>query len=290
MKKTSLALWLMLIPVLACAQSSVKESLKMKSTILGKEVKFSLYFPDGYETSNRRYPVLYLLHGASDNETGWVQFGEVQHLADRSIRSGEASPMLIVMPDAELTWYINNHDKSVRYEDFLIQELIPYIDANFRTRTQKQYRALAGLSMGGYGTLNLALKYPQLFSAAVPMSAAVLLDEEVSQMPDDRWNAIFGAPFGKDLKGKDRLTAHYEQNSPLALIKKGDPEKMKQVRLYIDCGDKDFLIKGNMALHAALIDQKIPHEFRVRGGVHDWTYWRTALPEALKFVTESFHR
>ncbi len=281
---------LLMITSSAFAQGLLKESLKVKSAALGKEVEYSIYLPADYDKSNRSYPVLYLLHGYSDDETGWTQFGEVQHIADKQMKSESVSPMIIVMPDAGVSWYINSADGKTKYEDFFIKEFIPYIDANYHTRAKKEFRAVAGLSMGGYGTLIMATKHPDLFAAAAPLSAGVFIDSEMTDMPDERWNNVFGPPFGNDLKGKDRLNDHYNQNSILKIIESANGDDLKKVRFYIDCGDDDFLIKGNMALHSALIDKKIPHEFRVRDGAHTWTYWRTALPEVLKFVSESFHR
>jgi enterochelin esterase-like enzyme len=274
----------------AFAQGVLKESLKIKSAILGKDVEYNIYLPADYDKSNRSYPVLYLLHGYTDDETGWTQFGEVQAIADKQIQSGDATAMIIVMPDAGVSWYINSSDGKTKFEDFFTKELIPYIDGNYHTRAKKEFRAVAGLSMGGYGTLIMATKHSDLFAAAAPLSAAVFLDDEIVNTPDDRWNTVFGILFGKDLKGKDRLTDHYFKNSPLKIVETSNADELKKVRFYIDCGDDGFLIKGNMALHSALIDKKVPHEFRVRDGGHTWTYWRTALPEVLKFVSESFHR
>ncbi|WP_221408775.1 alpha/beta hydrolase [Chryseolinea serpens] len=270
-------------------QGLVKESLKVKSAALGKDVEYNIYLPADYDKSNRQYPVLYLLHGYGDDETGWTQFGEAQIIADKL--QGEVAPMIIVMPDAGVSWYINSYDGKVKYEDFFIKEFIPYIDANYRTRPTKQYRAVAGLSMGGYGTLIMATKHPELFSSAAPLSSGVFTDEEIINGDPNMWNNVMGNLYGKkDLTGKDRLTEHYNKNSILKIIETANADELKKVRFYIDCGDKDFLIKGNMALHAALIDKKIPHEFRVREGVHNWTYWRTALPEVLKFISVSFHQ
>ena len=270
-------------------QGLVKESLKVKSAALGKDVEYNIYLPADYDKSNRQYPVLYLLHGYGDDETGWTQFGEAQMIADKL--QGEVAPMIIVMPDAGVSWYINSYDGKVKYEDFFIKEFIPYVDANYRTRPTKQYRAVAGLSMGGYGTLIMATKHPELFSSAAPLSSGVFTDEEIINGDAHMWNDVMGNLYGKkDLTGKDRLTDHYNKNSILKIIETANADELKKVRFYIDCGDKDFLIKGNMALHAALIDKKIPHEFRVREGVHNWTYWRTALPEVLKFISVSFHQ
>jgi enterochelin esterase-like enzyme len=277
---------------LAFSQSGhLKESLKVKSNTLGKDVEYSIYLPADYETSNRKYPVLYLLHGYSDDETGWTQFGEVDIIGGKLMQQGEVAPMIIVMPDGGVTWYANSHDGKTNYEDFFIKEFIPYIDATYRTRPTKQYRGIAGLSMGGYGTLLMATKHPELFSVAAPLSAGVLQDDEIVNGTDNMWKVVLGDIFGKkELIGKNRLTDYYYKNSILKIVETGNAEQLKTVRYYIDCGDEDFLIKGNMSLHAALIDKKIPHEFRVRDGVHNWTYWRTALPEVLKFVSESFHQ
>lgn len=290
MKKILTSL-LLLISVLGMAQQGIlKESLSLKSPILGKDVKYNIYLPADYEKTNRSYPILYLLHGFGDDETGWVQFGEANIIADKLTQSGEVAPMIIVMPDAGISGYVNSVDGKVKYEDFFIKEFIPFIETNYRVRTQKRYRAVAGLSMGGYGTFIMSTKHPELFAAAAPLSAGIRTDEEVLAIPEDQWNGSYGLRYGKDLKGKDRLNEHYYQNSILKIIETGNADELKKVRYYIDCGDDDFLIKGNMALHALMIDKKIPHEFRVRDGGHTWTYWRTALPEVLKFVSDSFHQ
>lgn len=286
-----LPLIILLISVFqAVSQGILKESLSVKSQVLGKDVEYSVYLPPDYESSSRRYPVLYLLHGYSDDETGWTQFGEVKAIADRQISKDEMTSMIIVMPDAGISWYINSYDGKVLFEDFFVKELIPFVDSNYRTRTDRQYRAVAGLSMGGHGTLILSMKHPDLFSAAAPLSAAVWTDAEITGMPDENWSRGIGLVYGKDLKGKDRLGSHYQKNSGIGLVGLLNADELKKIRYYIDCGDKDFLIKGNMALHSAMIDKKIPHEFRVREGVHDWTYWRTALPEVFRFISTGFHR
>lgn len=287
----TLPILLLFISTLVLAQpSQIKESLTLESKILKKKVEYTIYLPAGYQENTRKYPVLYLLHGYTDDETGWSQFGEVQHITDKATADGTATPMIIAMPDTGVDWYINSYDGKTLYEDFFIKEFIPFIEATYRARGEKRYRAVAGLSMGGHGTLIYALKHPDLFAAACPLSAAVWTKEEVVNTPKERYEPMFGFIYGPNLEGEARMTAHMRQNSGVFLVEDGDAEKLKQVRYYIDCGDKDFLIKGNMALHAAMIDKGIPHEFRVREGVHNWPYWRSALPEVLKFVSESFHQ
>src|SRR5690349_10419807 len=272
------------------AQSGlIKESLKVKSTILGKEVEYSVYLPPDYDKTTRRYPVLYLLHGFGDDETGWTQFGEVKAIADQQLQKGLMTEMIIVTPDAGTSWYINSFDGKVKYEDFFINEFIPHIDATYRTRAAKRFRGLAGLSMGGHGALIMAMKHPELFSTAAPLSTAIYTKEETLTLPEAGWNRYFEYCFGTKI-GADRINDHYNQNWILSIVENGNAEELKKVKYFIDCGDKDSFIKGNMALHALMIDKKIPHEFRVREGIHNWDYWRTSLPEVLKFVSASFHQ
>ena len=290
MKRILYVLFLLVTSATFAQQGIVKESLTIKSALMGKDIKYNIYLPADYATSNRSYPILYLLHGFGDDETGWVQFGKAHVITDKLANSGEIAPMIIAMPDGGVSGYVNSYDGKVPYEDFFIKEFIPYIEKNYRVRAQKRYRAIAGLSMGGYGTLVMSTKHPELFAASAPLSAGVRTDEEVIAMPDAQWATSYAQRYGKDLVGNARLNEHYNKNSILKIIETANPEDIKKVRYYIDCGDDDFLIKGNMALHALMIDKKIPHEFRVRQGGHTWSYWRTALPEVLKFVSESFHQ
>jgi S-formylglutathione hydrolase FrmB len=144
--------------------------------------------------------------------------------------------------------------------------------------------------MGGWGTLVYAFSHPELFAAAAAFSAAVWTDDEILAMKQDAWDKVVGPVFGPGLSGKDRLTPHFRRYSPLELAGTLPEESLKKVRLYIDCGDKDFLIRGNCALHLLLADRKIPHEFRVRDGSHAWSYWRSGIVDGLAFIGESFHR
>jgi enterochelin esterase-like enzyme len=290
MKKFTMIAFLLISLQSVAQQGLIKESLKVKSALLGKEMEYSIYLPSDYEKTNRSYPVLYLLHGYSDDETGWTQFGEAQYIADKAINSGEAPAMIIVMPDAGVTFYMNSSDGKAKYEDFFVQEFMPHIESTYRIRAKKEFRAVAGLSMGGFGTMLLATKHPDLFAAAAPLSGAFWTDEEISAMPAERWDGLFTNLFGKAAPGKDRLSEHWYKNSIFKIIETTPVEKLKTIKYYIDCGDDDFLIKGNMHLHAAMTDKGIPHEFRVRDGGHTWLYWRTALPEVMKFVGQSFHR
>jgi enterochelin esterase-like enzyme len=268
----------------------VKEGLKIQSKILNKEVRYTIYLPFDYESSSRYYPVVYLLHGITDNDMGWLQFGEVNMIADEAIANREIPPMILAMPDGGLTRFINNYNNSVRYEDFFIEEFIPYIEKNYRIRPEKRYRGIAGLSMGGYGSLICLLKHPDMFAGCAAFSAAVYTEEEIIAMNDEEWYSKDGIPYNRELKGRDRITPHFISYSPLEIVKTVDKEKIKSVNIYLDCGDDDFLYKGNSMLHIILRDLNIPHEYRVRNGGHQWSYWRSGLVDGLKFISTSFHQ
>ena len=271
-------------------QGQALEGLHFTSAILGREVRYAVYLPPDYQASTRRYPVVYLLHGLTGSEPDWIQFGEINLTADRAIAGRDIPPMIIVMPDGGNLFYINDYQNKVRYEDMFVQEFIPHIDGTFRTRPAREFRGIGGLSMGGWGTLMLAMRHPDLFSACAAFSSAVWTDEDFAAMDQAAHDRIIAPLLGPNLKGKDRFTPLYRKYNPLDLAKTLPEETLKRIRIYIDCGDDDFLIKGNAALHIALAERKIPHEFRVRDGGHTWTYWRTGIVDGLRFIGESFHR
>lgn len=286
MKKTVIGLMFWLVAVAAVyAQSKVLESKKFASKILNREVAYSIYLPDDYGVSERMYPVLYLLHGWSDNETSWLQMGNVKTIADGAIASGRAREMIIVMPDAGETWYIDSYDGKEMYEKMFFEELIPYIERTYRARPDRRYRAIAGLSMGGYGSFLYSLHHPDYFTACAPLSAAVYTDE---MMEKSKGN-VRGKLFDK-LYGPGNLTEHWYKNSVLHLLENLPDAQRPDIHYYIDCGDEDTLLHGNNLIHELMQKKGIRHEFRVRDGGHTWTYWRTALPEVMQFVSVRFNR
>jgi len=265
----------------------VKESLSVKSVILGHDIKYSVYLPYDYFTSSRSYPVLYLLHGYSDNETSWIQFGEVNAIADKLIAAQLSAPMVIVMPDAGLTWYINNFDGSVRYEDAFFKEFIPAIEKTYRIRTNKQFRTIGGLSMGGYGALLYTFKHPEMFAASMPFSADIRDDSQMLKLlriGESNSNQCYGM-----LKG-DTLPPTWRVNDVLSLAEKLPLDQLNSVKFYIDCADKDNLLFGNFLLHFIFKARGVAHEFRVRGGDHSWSYWRQSIDDGLRFLSPVVHR
>jgi len=286
MKKQNLLITALLLPVFLFGQSGkVFDNLTMTSKILKGERKYAIYLPPDYETSQRSYPVLYLLHGGGDDQTGWVQFGEVLHIADEAINEGTATPMVIVMPDANTgrRGYFNDIKGEWRYEDFFFEEFLPFIEKTYRIKGEKQYRAVSGLSMGGEGTFIYALHHPELFSSACPLSAGTGPSsmEDVKAYLERR-----GIKEGTEAE----IEAFYKRQSVLYLIENIPDDQKKAVRWYIDCGDDDFLYEGNSLAHIAMRKKEIPHEFRTRDGGHTWTYWRASLPSVLSFISDAFHQ
>ena len=262
----------------------VYENLTLPSKVLNSERKYAVYLPPDYESSGRNYPVLYLLHGGGDDQTGWVQFGEVLHITDKAIREGTATPMIIIMPDANTgtRGYSNNARGTWKYEDFFFTELMPHVEKKYRIKAEKRYRAISGLSMGGDGTFTYALHHPELFSSACPLSAGtgpLTLDETRTRLK--RTDSTLT---------EEMIAGFYQRQSVPELVKNFPDSIKRSVRWYIDCGDDDFLYEGNSLVHIAMRKREIPHEFRIRNGAHNWTYWRESLPEVLYFVSQGFHQ
>ncbi len=264
----------------------VSDNLSMHSKLLNMDRKYAIYLPPDYETSQRTYPVLYLLHGMGDDQTGWVQFGEVLTIADKAIISGAATSMIIVMPDANTgeCGYVNDIKGEWLYEDFFFQEFIPFIEKTYPIKADKIYRAIAGLSMGGEGTFIYALHHPELFSAACPLSAPTGT-RNIEEF-ENYWLLQ-----GVEAVTNAELKSYFKRYSVLDLIENMPEDQIKAVSWYIDCGDDDIdKYEYNSLVHMAMCKKDIPHEFRIRDGGHNWTYWRASLPEVLEFVSVSFHQ
>jgi enterochelin esterase-like enzyme len=276
----------------ACAQEKARiaEGLSMNSKILSQEVKYSIILPEDYYTSRKNYPVVYLLHGLGDNESSWLEYGQVSQAVDGVVKKGEIIPMIYVMPEGYRNYYVNDYAGKFLYEDMFIKELVPFIDKQYRTVSDKNHRATMGYSMGGFGALVLPLRNPNVFTVSVPLSISVRSDaqymtEDASGW-DDQWGRLFGAV---GMTGKDRLTDYYKQHSPFHIFAQQDLSKLKDLKLFIDNGDdEETLCRSNEELHMLLRDRNFPHEFRVRDGGHEFQYWRDALPNGLHFISDAF--
>ena len=260
----------------------VFDQLTLDSKILNGERKYAIYLPPDYQSSKRDYPILYLLHGAGDDHTGWVQYGEVLQIADKEINVGNSTSMIIVMPDAQTgkKGYFNSFSEKWNYENYFFNEFIPFIEEKYRVKSEKKYRAIAGLSMGGGGSFVYALHHPEMFASACPLSAYL------GELDFDSFYASF-LKNQKDVN-QQRLLDYFKNHNVISLITTGDIQKINSVRWYIDCGDDDYLFEGNSLVHLNMRKRNIKHEYRVRDGKHNWTYWRASLSDVLIFVSKGF--
>lgn len=280
----------LLFPFGSTAQGKVLEGLTLESKIMKEKVAFSIYLPPGYENGTREYPVVYLLHGYTDEEIAWVQYGRMDELVDKAIEKGDLPPMIIVMPDGGVTWYVNDYKGKKPWQDMFIKEMVPYIESNYRARDKKENRAVAGLSMGGYGALHIGMRNHELFCSVGAISSGSWRDQSLMNFDQKQYDKTYGFLFGEDLKGNDRITDTWKSFSPFHLIRDIPLEKLKTVKYYLTCGDDDFLAADNSQLHIDMLDVGLPHEYRVKDGNHNWSYFSGALIETLSFVSKSFTR
>ncbi|MBQ9185994.1 MAG: esterase family protein [Bacteroidales bacterium] len=283
MKRLTITIILCLTAIAAMAQSRIITDT-LSSKILGKDVPYNVYLPAGYDKSDAQYPVVYLLHGLYGTHTDWPNTGRMKLVADPLIASGEAVPMVIIMPCAghEDVHNVQNgyfNMPGCNYEDFFFQELLPTVEKKYRCIGDKEHRAIMGLSMGGGGSTVYCQRHPEMFSSCYAMSAWLDVVEE-----DKRRN----------LEETDKLyivAKSVMDHSALEFISKADDatiEKLKTVKWFFDCGDDDYLLSLSVNLHFMMTKKGIRNELRVRDGGHTWEYWHTALYNSLPFASRNF--
>jgi len=250
----------------------------IKSEVLNVTRMYSVYLPESYSTqTEKKYPVLYLLHGLNDNNNGWLKYGHLQDVADQITDAGKACEMIIIMPDAGRLkdGYFNT--EGWPYETFFFKEFIPFIEKKYRITADKQHRAIAGYSMGGGGATAYALKHPDMFSSVYAMSALMSLPvQDRVPVMDPKM-----AELGESVLANNCIAfVTYTDESTL--------EKLRTIRWFVDCGDDDFLLEVNFSFYKEMRKAKIPCQLRVRDGNHNWEYWQSALYMALPFVSDGF--
>ena len=285
LKKTILAIALVIMAILpANAGKVVTDSIQSK--VLGTEVKYNVYLPDGYDKApDAHYPVVYLLHGLYGTYKDWADGGNMAQVADELIRADACDKMVIIMPNAGnvdvrnvQNGYFNVEDWN--YEDFFFTELLPVAEQKYRCGGCKTQRAIMGLSMGGGGSTVYCQRHPDMFSSCYAMSA--WLDNEKNQVG------------GGEGPVKDKLVIVCEsvkEHSAVRFIENADEktlEQLRTVRWFIDCGDDDFLFDVNVRFYQAMRDRKVKAELRVRDGVHNWEYWHACFRNALPFASRGF--
>lgn len=253
------------------------------SPALGRDVKFTVYLPDAYKDASGLFPVVYLLHGAGGDENEWRVKGGATETLDGLIKRGLMRPSVVVMPTAgPASWWADG--AAERAGTAIMDDLLPYVERRYRVGTQRRDRAIGGLSMGGYGALNLALRNPGRFCAAAIISPAIYdpLPPETSaarRTPQFVRNGQFDEDTWRRLNYSSQLEAYKAQ--PL------------RVPMWIVSGDHDYLGIAPMSanLYWRLLQiQPRQAELRVVDGDHEWLTFREALPQALEYVDRNCSR
>lgn len=251
---------------------------RLESKLMAREMPYRVVLPPGYKTGgSERFSVIYLLHGLTGHFNNWTDKTSL-NLYAQNYKS------IIVTPEGGDGWYTDSVSKpNERYESYVIQELIPEIDKKFRTLTTRDKRAIAGLSMGGYGALKFGLKYPDKFILAGSFSgalgAASITEKQFPGAIGKTIDGIFGPAESEARKSNDIF----------AIIRTMTPEKIKTMPfLYIDCGTEDFLFQNNRQFIELLIEKGVLHEYRQLPGAHDWKYWDKQVQEFLRVADKAF--
>jgi len=272
-------------PAFAAARA---ECSAVKSAILKRQIRYCALLPASYDAEKqRRYPVLYHLHGLFDTEQSFIQSGG-WNLIEQMQKSGDLTEFITVTPAGGTSFYIDAKavdpkTTPLKYEQFFIKELLPAVEKKYRVKPGRQNRGIGGISMGGYGALHTAFKYPRLFGSASAHSAAIFLKlpDNVRMLTGGRMDVLTPV-FGT---GND----YYLKNSPITLAR-ANAAAIRGMKIYFDCGTEDGygFFAGTRALDQELTKLKIPHEAHLYPGAHDWVYFAEHLPASLKFHSKAF--
>lgn len=275
MKKNIYIFTILMLSGIWCYASKV-DTVEIPSAAMNKTYKAAIVFPDAYAKGKTSFPVLYLLHGGYGHFNDWLLKTPdkmlVRNLADQY-------NMIIVMPEGEIfSYYVDSPvDPKSKFETYIIKEVIPFIDSKYRTVKDKKGRVITGLSMGGYGSLYLSARHPELFAAAGSMSGALdpnmttwKLDKQRFDMLTKFVDGIFG-PFDADAYLK------------YSVVNMADQIHRNGLPLVMDIGVDDFLLEPNRELHRRLVYNHTPHNYTERPGGHTWEFWQDALPSQLLF-------
>ena len=277
---------------------STIEFKSFDSESLGAQARYSVFLPPSFsKDSARTYPVIYFLHGLNNDETSWTveRYGGIQNTIEELILSKKVPEFIMVHPRGDNSFYCNHIDGSMRYEDLVTQELIPYMETHYRARKGRRNRAIAGTSMGGYGALKIAMKYPDRYAAVVGQSPIIFPGAGPLELSEEAKSSrfysffvnmlkpIFGDPLRKDV---------WDANNPLVLAKS---REIQDLKIYFDYGTDDRYIAmthlddGNKALDLALTSARVPHVFKIHPGEpHGWALIAAHLDETLPFLCQTF--
>ena len=284
---------LLLMVTYAWADNTSVRTVEFSAASVGRKMKYNIVLPTGYEQSGKRFPVLYLLHGSNSDYTAWARMKAPEHARNL--------PLIVVMPDAGYSWYVNwsrsDDDQKNQWEDYIVKDLIGHVDAPHRTIAAREGRAIIGFSMGGYGSINLGLKHPDMFcsigshSGALGFAKAARRRIENGEPPMRRLERStdfvpgigiegFSSPAERSPKGTIFLTVEdCQQHDRFALVLTVPRETMPHI--YLDCGVDDRLNDAAKDFIQLLIEHKIPFTYAQSEGGHQVTYWERELSQSM---------
>lgn len=247
-----------------------QKEINVRSEKMNRDIPITVITPESYDTT-KTFPVIYLLHGFSDNNTRWASTGVIGPLADQY-------DIIFVMPDGGYdSWYFDSPIcPEYQYETFVSSELVEYIDNNYQTINNRAGRAITGLSMGGHGAMYLGIRHQDVFGSIGSMSGGV----DFRPFPNN-WG------ISKRLGSFDTHPENWEKNTVINMTHLLKPGSMN---IIFDCGTDDFFYGVNCALHEKLLSEKIPHDFYSRPGGHTWTYWKNSIKYHTLFFNDRFTR
>ena len=254
----------------------------LQSSLMQRELPFRVLLPENYEASKASYPVLYLLHGLFGSCDNWLELTEIKnYLADKEF--------VVVLPEGGNNWYSDSATvETDKFESSFINELIPAVEANYRISASREKRAIAGLSMGGFGALKFALKRPDLFIFAGSMSGAFNAPLLTGNEKKPDWQELY--PSVLEVFGQ-RDSAVRIENDLFEIIRKVSGENISSIPyIYIDCGTQDSFLEVNRELSKLLEEKNIALQYNEISGGHDWLYWDKQIRVILKLVGEMFSR
>jgi len=257
------------------------QELKLKSSLMKREMPYRVILPANYEANKtEKFPVVYLLHGLTGHFDNWTDRTKLVEYA-KNYR------YIIVTPEGDNGWYSDSQNiPDDKYESYIIQELIPEIEKKFRAETTRDSRAVAGLSMGGYGSLKFGVKYPGKFVLVGSFSGALRAAQMTEEMAAaTKWQALIDSI--KNVYGANDSEVRKQNDLFKLVTAKTETDAKNLPFMYIDCGTEDGLVQSNREFVKLLADKKIPHEFRELPGIHDWKFWDSQVQEFLR-VSEKF--
>lgn len=268
MKKAICTLFLMF--VFFSAKAAKTDTIQVFSPSMNKSIKTCVITPDDYKKSNKKFPVVYLLHGYSGNYGSWAK--DFKDLARQVDQYG----FIVIGVDGNFSsWYFDSPiDPTFKYETYVIKELVPFVDKNYKTIASREGRAISGLSMGGHGALYLSFKHQDVFGAAGSMSGGV----DIRPFPEN-WD------IKKRLGILTEFPENWEKNTVTNMLELVKDNKLKMI---IDCGVDDFFMDVNRELHNKMLALKINHDYIERPGKHNIEYWENSLKFQLLFFDNFF--